>query len=195
MSAIKKIINLMFGLLFMIDEFLYIKHFHNLNTFLSLSKFKKCQSILINWRYYGDNDKLYYEPKPLKQRFIKSVPLEKLKSSKFLNSAAKSIVRDGLIIKWGLFPHYIKNVINCRPDGNITNNYFSNPQHSIAYIKHYLTKSTEEFIERINRGDVFSIINNNYINDRINKYYFLFNKKTKEKLNLFQQKFKYIKMF
>ena len=176
-----------------IDEFLYINHFHNLNTFLSLSKFKKCQSILINWKYYGDNDKLYYEPKPLKQRFIKAVPEIKIKSNKYLNSAAKTIIRGGLktIINWGLFPHYIKNVINCRPDGNITTNYFSHPQHSIAYIKHYLTKSTEEFIERINRGDVNCHVNINYIKDRINKYYFLFNKKTKEKLNLFQQKIKY----
>ena len=151
-----------------IDEFLYINHFHNLN-------------------------KLYYEPKPLKQRFIKAVPELKIKSNKYLNSAAKTIVRGGLkiIINWGLFPHYIKNVINCRPDGNITTNYFSHPQHSIAYIKHYLTKSTEEFIERINRGDVHCHVNINYIKDRINKYYFLFNKKTKEKLNLFQQKIKY----
>ena len=176
-----------------IDEFLYIKHYHNLNTFLSLSKFKKCQSILINWKYYGDNDKLYYEPKPLKQRFIKEFPIEKLKTKKYYYSASKTIVRGGLTLNWAHLPHYISNVINCKPDGSINKNYFSPPQFSIAYIKHYITKSTEEFIERINRGDVIIKINNNYIKERINNYYFLFNPKTREKLNLFQQKVKYIK--
>ena len=39
-----------------IDEYLYLKNFKNINQFLSLSKFKKCSSILINWRYYGDNN-------------------------------------------------------------------------------------------------------------------------------------------
>ena len=35
-----------------IDEFLQIRNYNNINKFLSLPKFKKCQSIIINWRYY-----------------------------------------------------------------------------------------------------------------------------------------------
>ncbi len=53
------------------DEYLYIQNYSNINKFLSLSQFKNCSSILINWKYYGDNDKLYYEQKPLQQRFTK----------------------------------------------------------------------------------------------------------------------------
>lgn len=176
-----------------IDEFLYIINYTDINQFLSLSKFKKCQNILINWKYYGDNNKLYYEPKPLNERFIQPfyfINKSLIKKKKLYYCAAKSLVRGGLNLSWGLLPHYIKNVINCRPNGNIERNYFSPPQYSIAYIKHYITKSTEEFINRLNRGDVQLESNNRYIKHRIYNYYFLFNKITKDKINLFETKLK-----
>ena len=176
---------------FDIDEFLYVNNFTNLKKFLSLPKFSKCQSIIINWKYYGDNNKLYYEPKPLKERFIKKYDIEKIKINEiniYYYSAAKSIIRGGLKLKWGLFPHYIENSIKCKPDGTILNNYFSPPQYSFAYINHYITKSTEEFIERLNRGDVMIKPDSNYTKDRIFNYYFLFNQLTKEKLDLFRKK-------
>ena len=174
-----------------IDEFLYINNYTNINEFLSLPRFKKCQSIIINWKYYGDNDKLYYEPKPVTQRFTKPFYFnERRKNNKYMYSAAKSLVRGGLNIKWKHFPHYLKNIINCRPNGNISINYFSPPQYSIAYISHYLTKSTEEFAERLNRGDVILNVNYFYIKYRIYKYYFFFNSMTKEKIDLLKKKLK-----
>ena len=175
-----------------IDEFLHIKDYTNINDFLSLPRFKKCQSILINWKYYGDNDKLYYEPKFLSQRFIKPFYFnESMKKRKYIYSAAKTIVRGGLNIIWKHFPHYLKNIINCRPNGKIISNYFSPPQYSIAYISHYITKSTEEFAERLNRGDVNLNANSNYIKYRIYRYYFFFNSKTKEKIDLLKKKLKH----
>lgn len=176
-----------------IDEFLYIKKYSNINHFLSLPRFLKCQSIIINWKYYGDNNKLYYEPKPVYQRFTKAFYFtkEKMNINKYLFSAAKTIVRGGLNITWQHFPHYLNNTINCRPNGKIINNYFSPPEYSIAYISHYTTKSTEEFAERLNRGDVILKIDDNYIKNRIFDYYFFFNLKTKEKLDLFKKKLKY----
>ena len=175
-----------------IDEFLHIKDFTNINEFLSLPRFKKCQSIIINWLYYGDNDKLYYEPKLVSQRFTKPFYFNKSKKyNKYLYSAAKTIVRGGLNIIWKHCPHYLKNVIICRPNGSILTNYFTPPQYSIAYISHYATKSTEEFAERLNRGDVIVNVNNNYIKYRIYRYYFFFNKKTKEKIYLFKERLKH----
>ena len=127
--------------------------------------------------------KLYYEPKPLAERFIQ--PFYFSNSSlvyiKYYISASKTIVRGRLKIIWGHFPHYIKNIINCRPDGQLLYNYLSPPQYSIAYINHYVTKSTEEFEERLNRGDVILKVDESYIKSRINDYYFLFNYKTKKK--------------
>ena len=172
-----------------VDEFLHIINYTDLNKFMSLKRFKKCQSILINWKYYGDNDLLYYEPKPLSERFTKPFYFNSSKESlKYKVSAAKTIVRGGLKIEWSHLPHYLKNTINCRPDGSILYNYFSPPQYSIAYLSHYTTKSTEEFAERLIRGDVF--LNSSrkiYIKKRIFQYYFLINSKTKKKIDLFRK--------
>ena len=172
---------------FDIDEFLHINKYKELTKFLSLYRFNKCQCIIINWKYYCDNNKLYYEPKPLRERFIKECDIEKIKISHYYYSAAKSIIRGKLKLVWGHFPHYTNNTINCRADGQILNNYFSPPQYSFAYISHYITKSTEEFIERLKRGDVMIKPDNNYTMERINNYYFLFNNLTKEKLDLFKK--------
>jgi hypothetical protein len=175
-----------------VDEFLKITNFSDINEFMSLPRFKNCQSILINWKYYGDNNKLYYENKPLYERFTAPFFFNKSKNYNiYYVSAAKTIVRGGLKIIWAHLPHYLNNTINCRPDGSIIKNYFSFPQYSIAYLNHYITKSTEEFVDRLNRGDVFEKINERYIKNRIFKYYFLFNKKTKKKLDLFRKKLKY----
>ena len=180
---------------FDVDEFLYIKNFTNIKQFLSLNKFKKCQSIIINWKYYGDNNKLYYENKPLHERFTVPFYFKKKNSkNKYYYSAGKSIIRGKINLIWGLFPHYIRSTKNCRPNGKILKNYFSPPQYSFAYVRHYLTMSTEEFIERLKRGNVLFKTNKKYIKYRIKNYYFLFNKKTFEKLNLFKKSFKFIKL-
>ena len=159
---------------------------------MSLPRFKNCQSVLINWKYYRDNNKLYYENKPLYERFTEPFFFNKSKKYNiYYVSAAKTMVRGGLKIIWAHLPHYLKNTINCRPDGSIIKNYFSLPQYSVAYLNHYITKSTEEFVDRLNRGDVFEKINERHIKDRIFNYYFLFNEKTKKKLDLFLKNLKY----
>lgn len=175
-----------------VDEYLYILNSTDLNKFLSSSIFKKCQSIIINWKYYGDNNKIFYEPQPLNKRFSKPVNLTgEILKDKYIYSAAKSIVRGGLNLIWAHFPHYLKNTINCRPNGNVLIEYFSPPEYSTAYIKHFATKSTEEYIEKLNKGDVFEITNESYFINKIKEYYFLFNKITKEKINLINNKLKY----
>ena len=177
---------------FDIDEFLFLLNYTFINDFLSSNVFKNCQSIIINWKYYGDNDKLYYEPKPLRERFVKPVNItEEIMKIRFIYSAAKTIVRGGLNLIWGHFPHYFKNTVNCRPNGNILEDYLSPPDYSKAYIKHYTTKSTEEFIEKLNKGDVFYKPDINYLTNKIKEYYFLFNKINKKKIELIKNKLKY----
>ena len=93
-----------------VDEFLYFSKFKNINYFLSLSKFKNCSSLLINWKYYGDNNNIFYEPKLLRDRFLKPFYFSKKnRRRKLLYSASKTIVRGGLNITWAHFPHYLKD--------------------------------------------------------------------------------------
>ena len=145
---------------------------------------------LINWKYYGDNDNLYYDPRPLQERFNKPFYFNNInKMDQYLYCAGKSIVRSGLNLSWEHFPHILKNKPVCRPNGKILRNYLSQPQYSTAYIKHFATKSTEEFIERVIRGAANSIENSKYIMYRIKDYYFLLNKFNKEKKIMFEKKF------
>jgi hypothetical protein len=156
------------------DEYLYINNFSNINKFLSLSQFKNCSSILINWKNYGDNDKIYYEPKPLQKRFTKPFYFNNYtKKNKYFYAAGKTIARAGLNLSWAHLPHYLNNKPICRPNGQILRDYFSKPQYSKAYIKHYATKSTEEFIERTIRGAVLTKdTSRKFIIDRIKNYKF-----------------------
>lgn len=175
-----------------IDEYLILLNYSNINDFLSSPNFNKCQSILINWLYYGDNDKIFYEEKSLKERFVNPIILtEKIRKNKYIYSAAKTIVRGRLNLNWAKFPHYLKNTVNCRPNGNIFEDYLSPPEYSNAYLKHYATKTTEEYIEKMNKGDVLEKYSIDYIYYRIFGYYFLFNKITKQKVDLFNKKLKY----
>ena len=43
----------------------------------------------------------------------------------------------------------IKDSKICRPDGNKVHNPLSSPQYSRAYIKHYATKSLEEYLIKL----------------------------------------------
>ena len=170
-----------------VDEYLYLENYTNINEFLSLPIFNNCSSILINWRYYGDNNNIYYEPKPLKTRF--SVPFNFLKNriyDKYFFSASKSIIKGGLNISWAHFPHFLNDSFICRPNGSKVMDPFSQPQYSQAYIKHYATKSIEEYIFKFFKGNVYT---NKHFNIEslifwIKDYFFLFNKITTRKIKL-----------
>lgn len=54
---------------FEIDEYIYLKNFTNIKEYLNDNKFIKCQRIQLNWVFHTDNNLLYYENRPLKERF------------------------------------------------------------------------------------------------------------------------------
>ena len=139
-----------------------------------------------------DNNNLFYESKPVLERF--QIPFYFPKKSKnSLQSAAKTIIKGGLNISWLHFPHYLKSQTICRPNGKIIKApyfpYFS-PDYSIAFIKHFTTKSTEEYADRLIRGTVNSenTSSKTYMINRLKLYYFLINKITKSKIDFLEKK-------
>jgi len=56
-------------LFFDIDEFLSIDYKYN-NIFEFLNDFNEYDGIKVQWRMYGDNGNLYYENKPVNERFL-----------------------------------------------------------------------------------------------------------------------------
>lgn len=73
------------------DEFLELKPRKiSIQEFLNNKRYKFCQNIKINFLFYSDNELLYYDKRPVQQRFI--FPL--LNHSN--NSVIKSTIRGGL---------------------------------------------------------------------------------------------------
>ena len=76
-----------------IDEFIELPAYeNNINNFLSDSKFVNYDAIIIPWLNYGDNDQLYYENKPLKERFIKPILKDQSGIKYFIKSRISRLI-------------------------------------------------------------------------------------------------------
>lgn len=110
--------------------------------------------VYINWKCYGDNGHIHYENKPVLERFTQ--PLNKCcnQTIKYDNvELFKSIVRGkGRCLK--VYCHTCKvkgDAVDA--DGNKMRNFrymhvYSPVKYDNIYIRHYVTKSVEEFFER-----------------------------------------------
>jgi L-rhamnose mutarotase len=167
------------------DEFLELNPpFTKIQDYLRLKEFKKCQNIKINWIIYGNKTSLYYENKPLEQRFTTRIKISK---------CIKSCVRGNLPINYwsrSRNPHTSLNkFISCSSSGKIANyssSIYSPPDIKFAYLKHYHDKSFEEFCIKIKRGNADSY--NLHLNKKLKKI-FEKNKKDANKLKIMERIF------
>lgn len=165
------------------DEFLTldddIKDIHEL---LSHERYDNFDCIHFNWMCYGDNDILHYEDKPVYERFI--IPLEKYFGE---NKHIKACVRGGLGEIVMLNPHCFRNrdIKTCDSNGTkVVGPYpfVDPPVHKNAYLKHFVTKSIEEFCEtKIMRGRF------NPKEKATLKLFGKFNELTDEKLQIYEK--------
>ena len=168
-----------------IDEFIHFKNYKNIKYFLNEKKFVGCDLVHLNLLCHTDNNLLYYENKTLRERFPKIV------------SPNKTLGRR-LEIKFILKGHIpnirIDNVhrcntrlISCNGFGSkhkYRGIYSTQPDYYYYYIDHYYSKSTQEFIEKINKGAHIRSIG--YKLHRIDKY-FNQNDITKEKIEMIEK--------
>jgi len=169
------------------DEFITIQNNMNINEYIYDFKFHKCETILLNWVMYGDNDLEKYDNRSMIERFIK--PHNKY-------NRGKSIVRTGIsnliIISTIVIGVNTKYFCNSNGIRLFPNTYFDfqAPNNSEAFIKHFYTKTSEEFCFKIKRGDAhFHKEQSDYINVRESriKLFFGFNKITTEKINIIEK--------
>ena len=137
------------------DEFLELKPKDiPIQEFLNNERYKECQNIKINWLiYYSKNETLYYENKPLQIRFIKAF------YNSLLNIHIKSTVRGGMAKNyWSKWTNPHSSLIkfkSCSSSGKFVNSktpFIEPPDYKYAFIKHYYTKSFEEYCIKIKRG-------------------------------------------
>ena len=138
-----------------IDEFLELKPNNILiEEFLENERFKNCQNITINWIVYSDNELLKYENKSIVERFTKkSLDIGP-------NIHIKSTVRGNLSHNYWKYSNTPNSslesrIIACSSSGNKTNpiiNFVSPPDFTNAFLRHYTTKTVEEYIQKIKKG-------------------------------------------
>ena len=172
------------------DEYLYIVN-DTLKNYLTKQEFNNCDFIKIHWVVSNDNNLLYYDSRPLFERF----PKPYLKS-RFI----KSIIRGNITnLKYWVHSPFIS------PDRNVTcdnegkkiqykyMNFESIDEINIkkAYLIHFRFKSTEEFINKYKRG--YSNWHGNEIGKILKlrlKEYFQQNGITLEKIELIEKELK-----
>ena len=171
-----------------IDEYIKLRDYSNIKYFLHDNKFSKCQLIYLNLIPHTDNNQLYYENRSLFERFPEKVPITKPEGKKL---EVKFILK-GHIPKVRIFnQHYCNHRLkNCNGFGKKkTVRYIHTlyPDYKYYYIDHFFSKSTEEFIDKIKKGDC------RYIkSQRKKKFGRYFNQSdiTKEKIDLIENRLK-----
>ncbi len=172
-----------------IDEFLYFNG-KSIKEFLSDSIFNDTDVIHLNWRLYGDNGQIYYEDKPVQERFPNQCPLnvvynsEEAKKGVFENMFIKSIIRvSDKPARIYIHTTMVQNGITRRGDGTVSISPWCEPlSDDNNYVKHYNTKSLEEYINRRCSSSTTDAAHEVVdVMSRIN-WYFNENEKTPEKL-------------
>ena len=161
-------------LFFDIDEYLWLKEDKNIKDYLNRPIFKDYNTIFINWLMYDDNDLIYYEDRPLNERFTRArynmmitqniftdyIGNECYKifynNNRSANYISKSIIfTDNKNINF-LDCHRIvyNNSKVCDNAGNLLYNiennipemYFDHFDESLAVLKHFRYKTIDEFV-------------------------------------------------
>ena len=164
-----------------LDEYIYLKEYNNIKIFLNKPRFNKCEIIQLNWVLFTDNNYIYYENKSLLERFTELDPYVKIKKID-KHSNGKSLLRGHIPnVKIVNFHSIADELKSCDGFGHIVNNI--KRDYKYYYFKHYYCKSTEEFIDKLIKGDVHK----GTIPVKIATY-FSYNKITYQKINLIEEK-------
>lgn len=176
-----------------LDEFIHLSNYTNIKTFLHSYKFDQCQVIYLNLLIHTDNNQLYYRNNSLFQRFPEIVPKSK-----------NNRLQVKMIIKGNINDLHILSTAKCTKKNKntslITCNGFGQKIEQIGfntnktdfdynYVDHFFCKSTEEFVNKLAKGDALLVEKNalyNYKIIRIKRYFF-YNDFTMKKLQILEK--------
>ena len=140
--------------------------------------------VLLSWRIMTDSGLVHYDPRPMAERFTVAKEKPSLEDG---TEFVKSFVRGGLT---GLHFEVQPHVPSFKGKLKVINAYGQEvklypaikPVHDVAWIDHYLTKTAEEYIGKINRGFInISQEHNDHRKDHAIEDFFNINERTTEK--------------
>ena len=167
------------------DEFLELKEGNTVQSYFTEEKFKNCDVILINWLVFNDNNLVKYEDRPVTERFTKA--LYKSRDNVFVKSIIKGNIKHS---PWDTDQtshrpnHHLKTCLYNGQRAKTFNDVLKPPRIDEIYLKHYVTKTVEEYIlKKYKRGYTSRFIDENLWVDN----FFGFNKVTKEKVEFIEK--------
>ena len=174
-----------------IDEFLYLRNYQNIKSYLLSTKFNNCESIQLNWVHMSDNNQIYYNNNTLNKRFPekgKNVVKNQYNKICFVKTMIRGHLKNINITN----NHYLsKKVRACNGFGSKTRYkgiLNSKPDYKYFYIKHYYSKTVQEFVEKINRGDLLRGNSKKTVEWAFEKFFYI-NEITYEKIKYIQDHF------
>ena len=173
---------------FEVDEHIHLSNYTNVKLYLQRDVFKNCEIVHLNWVYHTDNNLIYYDNRPLQIRFPEVEPNARNNVIRS-KSCVKSILRGhipNVVIK--CVHKLTKKLKGCNGFGNpevISGIKTNNSDFRFYYIDHYYSKSVEELVEKLNKGDVFKGQNIEFKYKKFNSY-FKRNNITFEKINFIE---------
>lgn len=170
------------------DEFLSIEGYKNFGAFLS--DFSKYDGIKVQWRCYGDNNQIFYENKPVLERFKNNKNYKFNKRTKTILKCKDYSKKDLKFCAHGPLNKDL-NLVNLHKQ--LSTNPYMDPNNNgepfddlKVYLDHFYCKSTDEFFRRkFNKTSAVTGINKtrNFDFNFLFKQYFESNVKTKEKID------------
>jgi hypothetical protein len=140
--------------------------------------------VLLSWRIMTDSGLVHYDPRPMAERFTVAKENTSLENG---TEFVKSFVRGGLTgLHFEVQPHVPSfkgklKVVNAVGE-DVTLYPAIKPVHKVAWIDHYLTKTAEEYIGKINRGFInVSQEHNDHRKAHAIEDFFNINERTSEK--------------
>lgn len=175
------------------DEFLTLPMHREIHNYLNEPIFNAFNVILVNWMIYGDSNMLENDGRPVLERFTEPVPFDQhIAYSWPEDFHTKSIVRtkqNGVI-----WPHTHRPILcpACNAVGKKVNDssgfIFVPYDFTVAYLRHYSTKTADEYAHKMMRGFADQELNQSRIQELIETRFFRTNKITKEKVEIFKNK-------
>lgn len=175
------------------DEFLTLTSHLTIKEYLADSIFYPYDMIHINWMGYDDNDLVYYDSRPLLERFTRNHDFNLTKQYNFPeNNHIKSIIRckNRGYVNWimGSNMHTPSNNLRCCDNKGLecsSSSPFLSYNFDLAYLKHFSTKTIDEWLNvKLQRGFLDQPLNEDGEFNALNlDIFFKINKITEEKIN------------
>lgn len=166
------------------DEFLTLPEGEDIHSFVSRYAYT-ADVIKVNWMTYGDNGLITNDGRPLQQRFTTPLRGEDGRTESWgENQHVKSIARCGIGLKYydPHCPHGGAAYLSANGERSEASPFFKAVNHDGAYIKHFTTKSLEEWMEnKVKRGQCDCPANTEGLQQHAIELYFTRNERTAEK--------------